>query len=64
MQYTKTSYNHDISSDKKLILSKTYAGRELLSVLGGMVKLNQFVNDDDRVNKKDKLKGITDRTQI
>ena len=47
MQYTKTSYNHDISSDKKLILSKTYAGRELLSVLGGMVRLNQFVNDDD-----------------
>ena len=42
---------------KKLIPSKTYAGRELLFILGGMVKLNQFVNDDDRVIKKDKLKG-------
>ena len=45
-------------SDEKLILSKTYAGRELLSILGGMVAFNQFVNDD-RVIKTNKLKGIT-----
>ena len=37
----------DISpGDKKLILSKTYAGRELLSVLEGMTALTQFINDD------------------
>ena len=30
----------------KLILSKTYAGRELLSVVGGMTKLTQFVDDE------------------
>ena len=31
----------DISpSNKKLILSKTYAGRELLSILQGMVAFN------------------------
>ena len=28
------------------ILSKTYEGRELISVLGGMVELTQFVNDE------------------
>ena len=37
----------DISpANKKLILSKTYAGRELLSVLEGMVAFNQFENYD------------------
>ena len=43
----------------KLILSKIYTGRELLSIAGGMVKLNQFV-DDDQVIKMSKLKGITE----
>ena len=32
--------------NKKLILSKTYAGRELRSVLQGMVAFTQFVSDD------------------
>ena len=36
----------DISSDKKLILSKTYTERELLSTLEGMISFNQFVNDE------------------
>ena len=36
----------NISGNKKLIFSKTYAGRELLSVLGGMVGLNEFVVDE------------------
>ena len=48
----------DISPGKqKLIPSKTYAGRELLSVLEGMVAFKQFV-DDDRVIKMHKLRGL------
>ena len=43
----------------KTIPSKTYAGRELLSVLEGMVAFNQFVYDE-RVNKTNKLRGITE----
>ena len=31
---------------KKMIPSGTYAGRELLSIVEGMVELNQFVVDD------------------
>ena len=46
-----------ISNTKKMIPSRTYAGRELLSMLEGMVELNQFVVDD-QVIKKNKLKGI------
>ena len=45
--------------NEKLILSGTYAGRELLSVLGGMIELNQFAKDD-RVFKMNKLRGITE----
>ena len=48
-----------ISSTKKMIPSGTYAGRELLSIVEGMVELNQFVVDD-QVIKKNKLKGITE----
>ena len=44
--------------NKKPIESKTYAGRELISVLG-MVDLTDIVNKD-RVNKKNKLSGITE----
>ena len=47
-----------ISSVKKMIPSGTYAGRELLSIVEGIVELNQFVVDD-QVIKKNKLKGIT-----
>ena len=47
------------SDSKKLIPSGTYAGRELLSMLEGMVELNKFLVDD-RVSKKNKLKGITE----
>ena len=32
--------------NEKPILSGTDAGRELLSVLGGMIELNQFAKDD------------------
>ena len=48
-----------ISATRKMIPSRTYAGRELLSMLEGMVELNQFVVDD-QVIKKNKLKGITE----
>ena len=42
---------------RKLISSKTYAGRELISILR-MVDLTDFVNND-RVIKKNKFLGIT-----
>ena len=48
-----------ISNTKKMIPSRTYAGRELLSIVEGMVELNQF-EVDDQVIKKNKLKGITE----
>ena len=48
-----------ISDTKKLIPSGTYAGRELLSMLEGMVELNKFLVDD-QVIKMNKLKGITE----
>ena len=50
-----------ISNMKKMIPSGTYAGRKLLSMLEGMVELNQF-EVDDQVIKKNKLKGITEIT--
>ena len=43
----------------KLISSGTYTGRELISILGGMIELNQFAKDD-RVFKMNKLRGITE----
>ena len=56
-----------ISDTKKMIPSGTYAGRELLSIVEGMVELNQckLVNIyviDDQVTKMNKLKGITEIT--
>ena len=48
-----------ISNTKKMIPSGTYAGRELLSMLEGIIELNQF-EVDDQVIKKNKLKGITE----
>ena len=50
-----------ISNVKKLIPSGTYAGRELLSIVEGMVELNQF-EVDDQVTKTNKLKGIAEIT--
>ena len=46
---------------KKMIPSGTYAGKELLSIVEGMVELNQVVVDD-QVTKTNKLKGITEIT--
>ena len=50
-----------ISNTKKIISSGTYAGRELISMLEGIVELNQF-EVDDQVTKANKLKGITEIT--
>ena len=47
------------SDSKKLIPGRTYASRELLSMLEGMVELNKFLVDD-QVTKTNKLKGITE----
>ena len=46
-----------ISDAKKTIPRGTYAGRELVSMLEGMVELNRF-EVDDQVTKMNKLKGI------
>ena len=50
-----------ISDTKKMIPRGTYAGRELLSMLEGIIELNQF-EVDDQVTKTNKLKGITEIT--
>ena len=46
---------------KKMVLSGTYAYRQLLSMLEGIIELNQF-EVDDQVTKANKLKGITEIT--
>ena len=48
-----------ISDTKKTIPSGTYAGRQLLSIVEGIVELNQF-EIDDQVTKMNKFKGITE----
>ena len=48
-----------ISNAKKTIPSGTYADRQLLSIVEGIVELNQF-EVDDQVTKTNKLKGITE----
>ena len=50
-----------ISDTEKMIPKGAYAGRELISMLEGMVELNQF-EVDDQVTKTNKLKGITEIT--
>ena len=50
-----------ISNVKKMIPSGTYAGRDLISKLEGIIELNQF-EVDDQVTKTNKLKGITEIT--
>ena len=48
-----------ISDNKKTIRRGTYAGRQLLSIVEGIVELNQF-EIDDQVTETNKLKGITE----
>ena len=47
-----------ISDTKEMILSRTYVGSGLLSMLEEMVEINKFLVDD-QVIKKNMLKGIT-----
>ena len=46
-----------ISNTKKTIPSGTYASREWLSMLEGIIELNQF-EVDDQVTKTNKLKVL------
>ena len=48
-----------ISDTKKMIPNGTYASRELISMLEGIIEFNQF-EIDDQVTKTNKLKGITE----
>ena len=48
-----------ISDAKKMIPKGAYAGRELISLLEGIIELNQF-EVDDQVTKMNRLKGITE----
>ena len=50
-----------ISDAKKTIPSGSYAGRELISMLEGIVEHKQF-EIDDQVTKTNKLKGIAEIT--
>ena len=47
-----------ISDTKKMIPKGAHAGRELISMLEGIIELNQF-EVDDQVTKTNKCKGIT-----
>ena len=50
-----------VSDTKKTIPSGTYASRQLLSIVEGIIELKQF-ETDDQVTKTNKLKGITEIT--
>ena len=50
-----------ISDTKKMIPKGIYASRELISMLEGIIELNQF-EVDDQGTKMNKLKGITEIT--
>ena len=50
-----------ISDRKKIISTGTYASRQLLSMLEGIIELNPF-EADDQVTKTNRLKGITEIT--
>ena len=62
IQYKVLKLHSVMDSDsKKMTPSGTYAGRELISMLEGIIELNQF-EVDDQVTKMNKLKGITEIT--
>ena len=50
-----------MSDTKKMIPNGTYASRELIAMLEGIIELNQL-ETDDQVTKMNKLKGITEIT--
>ena len=62
IQYNILKLHSVMDSDrKKMIIIGTYASRQLLSMLKGIIELNQF-EVDDQVTKTNKLKGITEIT--
>ena len=62
IQYKVLKLHSAMDSDsKKMISSGTYASRKLLSMLEGIIELNQF-EVDDKVTKMNKLKGIKEIT--
>ena len=62
IQYNILKLRSVMDSDrKKMILSGTYASRQLLSMLEGIIELNQY-EVEDQVTKTNKLKGITEIT--
>ena len=62
MQYNILKLRSVMDSDKKkMISSGIYASRELISMLEGIIELNQF-EVDDQVTKTNRLKGITEIT--
>ena len=50
-----------ILDTKKMVPDGTYASKELIYILEGIIELNQF-EIDDQVTKMNKLKGITEIT--
>ena len=62
IQYKVLKLHSVMDSDsKKLIPSGSYASRKLLSMLEGIIELNQF-EVDDQVTETNKLKGIIEIT--
>ena len=62
IQYKVLKLHSVMDSDSKILIpSGTYASRELISMLEGIVELNKFLVDD-QVTKTNKLKGITEIT--
>ena len=53
------SFMNPISDAKKTVPRGTYAGRQLLSIVEGIIEFNQF-EIDDQVTKINQLKGITE----
>ena len=59
---TESSFGHGpYFRHKKMVPNGTYASRELISMLEGIIELNQF-EADDQVTETNKLKGITEIT--
>ena len=52
-----------ISDTKKMVPNGTYASRELISILEGIIELNQF-EIDDQVTKTNKLKYYRNNPQF
>ena len=62
IQYNILKLHSVMDTDSKMLIpTGTYASRKLLSMLEGIIQLNQL-EVDDQVTKTNKLKGITEIT--